>query len=606
MDRDDPNSPRPEDENFEDEGAYQEPGPDDSVLPPEEGAGDWQDQPVDDFADNTNYASEEPEQQHYSTPELNTEEASYPEEPTGEGAMEDDYVAQESNAGDSEFAQDGFSDEGMEHSEARQKAEAYLPPGMGENKFNPMKYLPYAVAGIVLLVIGIVGVPMVMNMMSGGGEEAPAQQAKNEPPKKVAANEPNKEVVAPPAETPPAPVGGTTRGPDFILQPANPAATPPVNAGPTALPPPSLPTAAAPPINAAPTPLNNAPTPMANAPMPPDAMPASPAGNMPQPMPMANAPVPPQPIPPAASNNNPALEQQIAKLNQQLEEMKSSQSDLQGKLDSAQAKASAAEEKVAKLQEEKANAPAPVSAGETDTPKASKKTKSAKASAPKVSVPSESDSVPYATEEKTVASKSSRSSKTASAKTAKGKSSSGKDADHMASQLQREVNARAGGGASQWQMPDGTSSLPRSGMGTGMGSKMPLPPGMMPNAGMPPQPMMPPAAGGSNSPLPMVANNNMPPPYQPGMDVPPSPWQQPDRGPMPAPMPVNDMGGAPMGGGGWVLRSAQPGQAWLSQGGSAELRRVQPGDKVPGLGTVVSVRMSAGRWLVEGTQGSVR
>jgi hypothetical protein len=90
------------------------------------------------------------------------------------------------------------------------------------------------------------------------------------------------------------------------------------------------------------------------------------------------------------------------------------------------------------------------------------------------------------------------------------------------------------------------------------------------------------------------------------MDVPPSPWQQPDRGPMPAPMPVNDMGGAPMGGGGWVLRSAQPGQAWLSQGGSAELRRVQPGDKVPGLGTVVSVRMSAGRWLVEGTQGSVR
>jgi hypothetical protein len=59
-------------------------------------------------------------------------------------------------------------------------------------------------------------------------------------------------------------------------------------------------------------------------------------------------------------------------------------------------------------------------------------------------------------------------------------------------------------------------------------------------------------------------------------------------------------------GGGWILRSAQPGSAWLSQGMSSDLTRVIPGDKVPGLGTIVSVRMVGGRWLVEGTQGSVR
>lgn len=57
----------------------------------------------------------------------------------------------------------------------------------------------------------------------------------------------------------------------------------------------------------------------------------------------------------------------------------------------------------------------------------------------------------------------------------------------------------------------------------------------------------------------------------------------------------------------WVLRSATPGAAWLSQGPySSDLRRVVPGDKVPGLGTITSIRQVAGRWLVEGTQGSVR
>ncbi len=62
----------------------------------------------------------------------------------------------------------------------------------------------------------------------------------------------------------------------------------------------------------------------------------------------------------------------------------------------------------------------------------------------------------------------------------------------------------------------------------------------------------------------------------------------------------------PKAGGGWILRSAQPGSAWISEGMSTDLRRIVPGDKVPGLGTIVSIRMVAGHWLVEGTQGSVR
>lgn len=58
---------------------------------------------------------------------------------------------------------------------------------------------------------------------------------------------------------------------------------------------------------------------------------------------------------------------------------------------------------------------------------------------------------------------------------------------------------------------------------------------------------------------------------------------------------------------GWILRSAQPGSAWLSQGAySSDLRRVVPGDKVQGLGTVTAIRQIAGRWIVEGTQGAVR
>jgi hypothetical protein len=70
----------------------------------------------------------------------------------------------------------------------------------------------------------------------------------------------------------------------------------------------------------------------------------------------------------------------------------------------------------------------------------------------------------------------------------------------------------------------------------------------------------------------------------------------------PAPMPSAPMQAIQA----WTLRSAQPGSAWLSLGGSNNLRRVAPGDKIQGLGTIVAIRQIAGKWVVEGTQGSVR
>lgn len=78
--------------------------------------------------------------------------------------------------------------------------------------------------------------------------------------------------------------------------------------------------------------------------------------------------------------------------------------------------------------------------------------------------------------------------------------------------------------------------------------------------------------------------------------------------PGPVYMPMRPVAPAPpiQMGSGWALRSAQPGAAWISEGMSSRLRRIVPGDKVPGLGTIISVHQFAGRWVIEGTQGSVR
>ncbi len=57
----------------------------------------------------------------------------------------------------------------------------------------------------------------------------------------------------------------------------------------------------------------------------------------------------------------------------------------------------------------------------------------------------------------------------------------------------------------------------------------------------------------------------------------------------------------------WVLRAATPGMAWVSpQPGSAELKRVVPGDSLPGIGQVTAIRQENGRWIVEGSGGVIR
>lgn len=56
----------------------------------------------------------------------------------------------------------------------------------------------------------------------------------------------------------------------------------------------------------------------------------------------------------------------------------------------------------------------------------------------------------------------------------------------------------------------------------------------------------------------------------------------------------------------WVLRSAKPGTAWISEEGSSEMRTVSVGDNVAGIGKVTAIaKDDAGRWVVNGTRGKI-
>lgn len=56
----------------------------------------------------------------------------------------------------------------------------------------------------------------------------------------------------------------------------------------------------------------------------------------------------------------------------------------------------------------------------------------------------------------------------------------------------------------------------------------------------------------------------------------------------------------------WVLRSAKPGMAWVSEKGSNELKTISVGDALAGIGRVTAiVKDSSGRWLVNGTKGRI-
>ena len=56
----------------------------------------------------------------------------------------------------------------------------------------------------------------------------------------------------------------------------------------------------------------------------------------------------------------------------------------------------------------------------------------------------------------------------------------------------------------------------------------------------------------------------------------------------------------------WVLRSAKPGMAWISEKNSSELKTVSVGDNVAGIGKVTAIaKDDAGRWVVNGTSGKI-
>ncbi len=55
----------------------------------------------------------------------------------------------------------------------------------------------------------------------------------------------------------------------------------------------------------------------------------------------------------------------------------------------------------------------------------------------------------------------------------------------------------------------------------------------------------------------------------------------------------------------WTLRSAQPGKAVLSPKGSDDMRTIEVGDNISGLGTIQTIDIINGKWVVQGSRGSV-
>lgn len=55
----------------------------------------------------------------------------------------------------------------------------------------------------------------------------------------------------------------------------------------------------------------------------------------------------------------------------------------------------------------------------------------------------------------------------------------------------------------------------------------------------------------------------------------------------------------------WTLRSAGPGRAVISPQDGSDMRQVEIGDNVPGLGRIRSISVENGRWVVRGENGSV-
>lgn len=55
----------------------------------------------------------------------------------------------------------------------------------------------------------------------------------------------------------------------------------------------------------------------------------------------------------------------------------------------------------------------------------------------------------------------------------------------------------------------------------------------------------------------------------------------------------------------WDLRGASPGQAYVAERGTQNLRTVSVGDSLSGVGRITSIAQQSGRWVVQGTSGRI-
>jgi len=57
----------------------------------------------------------------------------------------------------------------------------------------------------------------------------------------------------------------------------------------------------------------------------------------------------------------------------------------------------------------------------------------------------------------------------------------------------------------------------------------------------------------------------------------------------------------------WVLRAASPGQAWVAPNATShDLKQVQIGDTLEGIGTVTAITQNNGNWVIQGNKGTIQ
>ena len=57
----------------------------------------------------------------------------------------------------------------------------------------------------------------------------------------------------------------------------------------------------------------------------------------------------------------------------------------------------------------------------------------------------------------------------------------------------------------------------------------------------------------------------------------------------------------------WVLRAATPGQAWVADSATShDLKQLQVGDQLAGIGRVTAIQQQDGNWVVQGTKGKIQ